>query len=332
MKKVVVLGAGSWGTALATVLAKNNEEVILWDKDFDKVQDIQKKRENEKFLAGVRLKENIKVTSEEKGLFVNAKCVIFSVPSQVLRGVVKKFSDQINENMIVVNTSKGIEIETGYRLSEVIKDEILGKYHKNIVVLSGPTHAEEVGKKIPTAIVAAGSLEKAREIQQLFSNSYFRVYINNDIIGVEIGASVKNVLAIANGITDGLRLGDNTKAALITRGLVEMIRFGEMLGAKKETFYGLSGMGDLVVTSISKHSRNRYVGERLGRGEKLSEILSSMHMVAEGVETVKAINKIKEEKEISMPILEGVYKILFEEANPEEIIYELMNRVVKNEF
>lgn len=332
MKKVVVVGAGSWGTALATVLAENNEKVILWDIDTEKAKRIEQERENKKFLTGVKLSSNIEVTAEMKDLFLGAKCIIFSVPSQVLRKVIKLFSNQITEDMIIVNTAKGIEIETGYRLTEVIKDEILGKYHKNIVVLSGPTHAEEVGQKIPTAIVAAGNLEKAKEVQLLFNNPNFRVYINDDIIGVELGAAIKNVLAIANGIVDGLGFGDNTKAALITRGLVEMVRFGKIFGANEKTFYGLAGMGDLVVTSMSKHSRNRYVGEHLGKGKKLDEILSEMFMVAEGVETVKAIHKIKEEKDISMPILEAVYKVLFEDEDAKKMIYDLMNRRVKNEF
>lgn len=332
MKKVVIIGAGSWGTALATVLAENNEKVVLWDRDLEKVKEIRRDRENKKFLAGIELKENIEITSERKGLLLDAKCIVFSVPSQVLRYVLREFSEQITEDMLIVNTGKGIEIDTGYRLTEVIKDEILGKYHKNIIVLSGPTHAEEVGKKIPTAIVAAGNIEKAKEIQKLFNNSNFRVYVNEDTVGVEIGAAVKNVLAIANGIVDGLGFGDNTKSALITRGLVEMVRFGKVFGANENTFYGLSGIGDLIVTSMSKHSRNRYVGEHLGKGEKLNEILLGMHMVAEGVDTVKAIHKIKEEKEISMPILEAVYKVLFEEENSKEMIYELMNRSTKNEF
>lgn len=332
MKKVVIIGAGSWGTALATVLAENNKKVVLWDKDFNKAEEIEKTRENKEFLAGVKLRENIKVTSEIENLFLGVKYIVFSVPSQVLRIVIKQFSNQITQDMIIVNTAKGIEIGTGYRMSEVIKDEILGKFHKNIIVLSGPTHAEEVGKRVPTAIVAAGNLEKAKEVQMLFNNSNFRVYINDDMTGVEIGAAVKNVLAIANGIVDGLGFGDNTKAALITRGLAEMVRFGKVFGANENTFYGLSGIGDLIVTSMSKHSRNRYVGEHLGRGEKLSEILAGMHMVAEGVETVRAIHKIKKERDISMPILEAVYRVLFKEENSQEMIYELMNRSIKNEF
>lgn len=332
MEKIVIIGAGSWGTALATVLAENNKKVFLWDRDEEKVKEINELRENKKFLPGVKLKENIILTAEKENLFLDCNYVIFSVPSQVLRFVVREFSNQINENTLIINTAKGIEISSGYTLSKVIKDEILGKYHKNIVVLSGPTHAEEVGLKIPTAIVAAGNQENVKKVQKIFNNKNFRVYTNEDVVGVEIGAATKNVLAIANGILDGLNYGDNTKAALITRGLVEMVRFGVVMGGNAETFYGLSGIGDLIVTSMSKHSRNRYVGQEIGKGRKLEEILSGMHMVAEGVETVKAIYKIKNEKEISMPILEAVYSVLFEEKEARQAIYELMNREIKSEF
>lgn len=332
MEKVVVIGAGSWGTALATVLSDNNHDVVLWELNEEKAKEIQKTRENKKFLPNVILKNNIYITSETENLLKDAKYVIFSVPSQVLRDVIKKFSPQITENTTIINTAKGIEVGSNLRLSEVIKEEIIGKYHKNIITLCGPTHAEEVGQKIPTAIVAAGNLEKSKLVQSLFNNDKFRVYINDDIIGVEMGAALKNVLAIANGILDGLNLGDNTKAALITRGLVEMVRLGTKLGANKETFYGLTGIGDLIVTATSKHSRNRYVGEEIGKGKKLKEILDSMFMVAEGVETVKAVHKLKEIYNVEMPILDGVYKILFEELEPKSVLFDLMNRKTKNEI
>lgn len=332
MEKVVILGAGSWGTALATVLARNAYEVILWEYRKEVAEEIQKERENKKLLPDIKLPDNIKIVYENENLLKNTKYVIFSIPSQSLRSVVEKFSSQITDDMILVNTAKGIEVKSGKRLSEVIKDEILGKYHKNLVVLSGPTHAEEVAREIPTTIVAAGEIEKAREIQRIFTNNSFRVYLNSDLIGVEIGAAVKNCLAIAAGMCDGLGYGDNSKAALITRGIVEMTRYGKLYGANETTFSGLSGMGDLIVTAISKHSRNRHVGECLGKGQKIDEILSNMTMVAEGVPTVKAIyNEIKE-KDISMPIVEAVYKVIYENTEVSTVINDLMNRSVKKEF
>lgn len=260
------------------------------------------------------------------------KYVVFSVPSQVLRKVIGSFSNDITEDMLLVNTAKGIEVSTGMRLSEVMKDEIKGKFHKNIVVLSGPTHAEEVAIGIPTTIVAAGVKENAARIQELFNSKNFRVYLNEDITGVEIGAAVKNCLAIGAGIADGMGFGDNTKAALITRGIAEMTRFGKACGAKEITFSGLSGIGDLIVTCASKHSRNRHVGECLGKGQKLKQILDEMTMVAEGVPTVKAVYEQAKAKNISMPILEATYNILYKDADATSMVTELMERTLKEEF
>lgn len=332
MKKVVILGAGSWGTALAFTLAKNGHEVVLWEHQAEIAEQLERERENKRLLPGILFPENIRITSETENLLEGVKYLVFSIPSQALRSVVERFSAQLREDMILVNTAKGIEIQSGMRLSEVMKDEILGKYHKNIVILSGPTHAEEVAREIPTTIVAAGEEEKAKEIQELFNNANFRVYIHEDLIGVEIGGAVKNCLAIAAGILDGLGYGDNTKAALITRGVMEMARYGKEYGAKEQTFSGLTGVGDLIVTAMSQHSRNRHVGEALGRGESLEEILSKMNMVAEGVPTVKAIYEKKKEKEISMPIVEAVYRVLYENMSAKEMMHELMSRSLKKEF
>lgn len=332
MEKVVVLGAGSWGTALSMVLAQNGHQVVLWEYQEELAKKLQNERENRRLLPGVIFPENIEVVSESTDLLKDVKYAIFSVPSQVLRSVVQKFSSQIRGDMILVNTAKGIEIATGMRLSEVMRDEMLGKYHKNIVVLSGPTHAEEVSKGLPTTIVAAGEEEKTKQIQELFNNSNFRVYLNDDLIGVEIGAAVKNCLAIAAGALDGLGCGDNTKAALITRGIAEISRYGKCCGAKESTFSGLSGIGDLIVTAMSQHSRNRYVGEHLGRGENIQEILSKMTMVAEGVPTVKAVYQEMKKYQISMPIVEAVYRVIYENMSAKEMMNELMNRSVKKEF
>lgn len=332
MKKVVIIGAGSWGTALGLVLASKKYEVTMWEYDREKAEEIQSSRENKRYLPGIKFPDNLNVTSESKDLLKGIKYVIFSVPSQVLRGVVRNFSHQLTEDMILVNTAKGIEVSTGMRLSQVMKDEIIGKYHKNIVVLSGPTHAEEVAIGIPTTIVAAGLKEKAGEIQELFNTKNFRVYLNEDIVGVELGAAVKNCLAIGAGIADGMGFGDNTKAALITRGIAEMVRFGKVLGADERTFSGLSGIGDLIVTCASKHSRNRHVGECLGKGQTIEEILANMTMVAEGVPTVKAVYEQAKNLGISMPIVEATYNIIYNNANAKNMVEALMERELKVEF
>ncbi len=332
MGKIVVMGAGSWGTALARIIASKGNKVTLWDYNEERAKLLQKSRVNEKFLSHAEFPETLQVTSQIEGLLDDVEYLIMAVPSQVLRSVIAKISDQLTEKTIIVNTAKGIEISTGMRLSRVIKDEVLGKFHKNIVVLSGPTHAEEVAKNLPSAIVAAGESGCAKKIQELFNTENFRVYESNDIIGVELGGAVKNGIAIAAGAADGIGFGDNTKAALITRGLAEMVRFGEALGARAETFSGLTGMGDLIVTCASTHSRNRHVGQKLGEGKKLKEILEEMEMVAEGVPTVKAVYELAQKKKVSMPILEGVYKVLYENKLATEMVKELMTRDLKREF
>ncbi|AVQ28418.1 MULTISPECIES: NAD(P)H-dependent glycerol-3-phosphate dehydrogenase [Fusobacterium] len=332
MKKVVIIGAGSWGTALGLVLARKGYDITLWEFNKERAEEIQNNRENKRYLPGIKFPDNLNVTYEKEGLLEGIKYVVFSVPSQVLRGVIRGFSNDLTEDMLLVNTAKGIEVSTGMRLSEVMKDEIKGKFHKNIVVLSGPTHAEEVAVGIPTTIVAAGEKEKAAEIQELFNSKVFRVYLSEDVVGVELGAAVKNCLAIGAGIADGMGFGDNTKAALITRGIAEMIRYGKACGAKEITFSGLSGIGDLIVTCASKHSRNRHVGECLGKGQDIQTILNEMTMVAEGVPTVKAVYEQIQKLNISMPILEATYNIIYKNANAGNMVEELMERTLKEEF
>lgn len=332
MKKVVIIGAGSWGTALGLVLARKGYDITLWEFNKERAEEIQKDRENKRYLPGIKFPDNLNVTCVKEGLLEGIKYIVFSVPSQVLRGVIRGFSNDLTEDMLLVNTAKGIEVSTGMRLSEVMKDEIKGKFHKNIVVLSGPTHAEEVAVGIPTTIVAAGEREKAAEIQELFNSKAFRVYLSEDVIGVELGAAVKNCLAIGAGIADGMGFGDNTKAALITRGIAEMIRYGKACGAKEITFSGLSGIGDLIVTCASKHSRNRHVGECLGKGQDIQTILNEMTMVAEGVPTVKAVYEQIQKLNISMPILEATYNIIYKNANAGNMVEELMERTLKEEF
>lgn len=332
MDKVVVLGAGSWGTALSIVLSKVGHEVFLWEFSKEKADEIQKTRENKKFLPSIKLPDNIHIVNDKKDLLKDVNYVVCSVPSQVLRSVMKEFLDQLTENHIIINTAKGLEMSTGLRLSEVIKEELPEKYHDNIVVLSGPTHAEEVALGLPTVIVASGKVDRAKEVQKLFNEENFRVYVNEDIIGVELGGAVKNCLAIGAGIADGIGFGDNTKAALITRGIAEITRYGKAKGAKEITFTGLSGIGDLIVTCASKHSRNRHVGEELGRGKTLDEILSEMVMVAEGVPTVKAVYEDARALGVSMPIIEGIYSVLYENVDGRQIVVNLMNRASKEEF
>lgn len=332
MKKVVIIGAGSWGTALGLVLARKGYDITLWEFNKERAEEIQNNRENKRYLPGIKFPDNLNVTYEKEGLLEGIKYVVFSVPSQVLRGVIRGFSNDLTEDMLLVNTAKGIEVSTGMRLSEVMKDEIKGKFHKNIVVLSGPTHAEEVAVGIPTTIVAAGEKEKAAEIQELFNSKVFRVYLSEDVVGVELGAAVKNCLAIGAGIADGMGFGDNTKAALITRGIAEMIRYGKACGAKEITFSGLSGIGDLIVTCASKHSRNRHVGECLGKGQDIQTILNEMTMVVEGVPTVKAVYEQIQKLNISMPILEATYNIIYKNANAGNMVEELMERTLKEEF
>ena len=332
MEKIVVIGAGSWGTALAVVLAKKGYQVVMWEYLSEKAKELQEKRENPVFLPGVKFPSTITVTDSLEDILKDSNFLLFSVPAQVLRKVVPLIAPQLREDITIINSAKGIEVTSGLRLSEVIKEEILGKYHKNIIALSGPTHAEEVGIELPSAIVAAGDLERGKKVQQLFSTDYFRVYSSTDILGVELGGAVKNCIAITSGISDGLGYGDNSRAALITRGLAEMSRFGEFFGADPKTFAGLAGMGDLIVTCTSKHSRNRSVGERIGKGEKIEDILSSMVMVAEGVPTLKAVKELADKNGISMPIVNATYGIVYEGKSIKEALYSLMNRELKEEF
>lgn len=332
MEKIVVIGAGSWGTALAVVLAKKGYQVVMWEYLPEKAKELQEKRENPIFLPGVKFPPTITVTNSLEDILKDSNFLLFSVPAQVLRKVVPLIAPQLREDITIINSAKGIEVSSGLRLSEVIKEEILGKYHKNIIALSGPTHAEEVGIELPSAIVAAGDLERGKKVQQLFSTDYFRVYTSTDILGVELGGAVKNCIAITSGISDGLGYGDNSRAALITRGLAEMSRFGQFFGADPKTFAGLAGMGDLIVTCTSKHSRNRGVGERVGKGEKVEDILSSMVMVAEGVPTLKAVKELADRHGISMPIVNATYGIVYEGKSIKEALYSLMNRELKEEF
>jgi glycerol-3-phosphate dehydrogenase (NAD(P)+) len=324
---ITILGYGSWGTAISKVLAGNGHNVFAWTVD-KRIIESMKWNENPYYFPGEKIPESVRITTNINKACEKSQMLIIAVPTQAIRKIVKKFA---YHSQIIVSLSKGIEIESGCLIHQIINEELNVK--NKFVALSGPTHAEEVMKEIPTNIVAAGIDNSIiKDVQGVFGNEFFRVYTNNDIIGVELCAALKNIYAIAAGIIDGLGPWDNTKAALITRAIMEIRRFGEHLGAKRETFMGLAGVGDMIVTCTSKHSRNRYVGEQLGKGKKTDEIINNMNMVAEGVYTSIALNNLLKNQNIEMPIAEKIYEVIHEGANPLEGIKSLMNRSQKPEF
>jgi glycerol-3-phosphate dehydrogenase (NAD(P)+) len=329
--KIAIIGAGGWGTSVAKVLSENNHKVIIWTHEKDVVEELNKSNTNTKYLPGVQLHdEHIKATDDPNDL-KRCDLYVLAVPTQFIRPVFNEYKFPIKDN-ILVNLSKGIEKNTLMRVSQILTD-VGGISSNQYVVLTGPSHAEEVSRKTPTTVVAASDIiENARLIQDIFTNSYFRVYTSDDVVGCEIGGALKNVIAIAAGIIDGLGIGDNTKAALLTRGLAGMTRLGVTLGANPITFSGLSGLGDLIVTCNSKHSRNRFVGEQIGKGKVLKDILHEMNMVAEGVETTISAHQLSEKHQVELPITAQVYKILFEDVNPLKAIANLMTRETKHEW
>jgi len=329
---VSVLGAGSWGTALAIILANNGHQVTMWEYNKHYVKDLKKHYENKVFLPGIKIPTEIEITNSLKDAATERHMIVIAIPTQFVRSVLKQMKKFSFKNTTFVSVSKGIEKGTLLTVNHIIADE-LNVDDDAIGVLSGPSHAEEVSRKIPTAVVAASSsLETATEIQSAFVNSYFRVYSSTDVVGVELGGALKNVIAVGAGIIDGAKFGDNTKAAIMTRGIAEISRLGVELGAKPETFSGLSGMGDLIVTCMSRHSRNRYVGEQIGMGKKLPEVLKSMTMVAEGVETCKSVHQLAAKHQIDVPIANAVYNILFNEKDPIKVTNDLMSRGMKAEL
>jgi glycerol-3-phosphate dehydrogenase (NAD(P)+) len=329
--KIAVIGAGSWGTTLAILLAENSHDVLLWIFEKDELSKLEKERVNTKYLPGVDFPQNLKLTGDLQQAVNFGDYLVISSPSHVVRTICQQFAAQVRDIHYIVNVAKGIENDTLKRMSEVIQ-ETLPISSDRIATLYGPSHAEEVSKKIATAVVSASAnIQTARKVQNLFGNQYFRVYSSDDIIGVELGGSLKNVIAIAAGICDGAGFGDNTKAALLTRGMVEMTRLGVTMGARQETFSGLSGIGDLIVTCMSKHSRNRYVGEQIGRGKKLEDILREMVMVAEGVKTTRSVYQLMNKYNVEMPISEQIYKVLFEDKPPINAVGDLMSRDLKEE-
>ena len=324
---ILVLGAGTWGTTLAKVLNQNSHSVTLWHYKNIFIKKMEQNRYHPNLK--VPISENIILTSDFKQ-FEKFDILVIAVPTQSIRQVLKRIKNFHND-LIIVNASKGIEVSSLKTISNIIKDiTLLSK--SNIVALYGPSHAEEVAKKIPTTVVSAcTNINTARKIQDVFSNQYFRVYSNNDIKGVEIGGAVKNIIAIAAGITIGIGYGDNTISALITRGIAEIKRLGIKMGAKDKTFLGLSGIGDLIVTAMSTHSRNRTLGFELGKGKKINEVINDMEMIVEGVQTSKAIYKLAKKMKVDMPICNNVYQILFNQKNPTIAIKDLMTRKLIDE-
>ena len=332
-KQIGIVGAGSWGIALAYLLSNNGHEVIVWSRRQETVDKLTAYHGNEEKLPNVLLDENVRFTCNIEEAVKDKDLIVLVLPSAHMRETVKLIAPFVNPTQehpqIIVNCSKGIEESTLMLMSDVILDEIPGS---NVCVLSGPSHAEEVGKGMPTTIVV-GAFEKdiARYVQNVFMSNVFRVYISPDMLGIEIGAALKNVIALAAGIADGYGLGDNAKAALITRGIAEIGRLGMAMGGKFETFGGLSGIGDLIVTCASMHSRNRRAGILIGQGKSAQEAMDEVKMVVEGVYSAKAALKLAEQHDVEMPIVKGVNEILFEGKKPEEVINDLMLRDKKIE-
>ncbi|MEI8032450.1 MAG: NAD(P)H-dependent glycerol-3-phosphate dehydrogenase [Chlorobiaceae bacterium] len=329
---IAVLGAGSWGTTLAVLLAKKGYPVRLWAHRPEFAARLKAERENRRYLKGVRFPENLQITDDLHGVVPWAEMIVTAVPSQALRETATALSSLPLDGKTFVNVAKGIELGTGKRMSEVLLEVLPSLHPSQVAALYGPSHAEEVSRDQPTTVVASSpSLQTAECVQEVFHTSMFRVYVNTDIIGVETAGSVKNIIAIAAGISDGIGFGDNAKAAIITRGLAEISRLCKRLGGDPVTVSGLSGIGDLVVTCLSRHSRNRYVGEEIGKGRSLDEVIGQMNMVAEGVLSSRAVYELSRELQVEMPIAQAVFAMLFEGKPVQKAILDLMTREPKPE-
>ena len=329
MAKVGILGAGSWGTALSLLLYKNGHDVTVWSIDKREVEMLQNEREHKSKLPGVKLPEDMVFTNSMEEGMEGKDFLVLAVPSIFTRSTARSMKAYIKPGQKVVNVAKGIEEDTLMTLSEQIEEELP---EADVAVLSGPSHAEEVGRQLPTTIVVgARTKETAKYLQEAFMNDFFRVYTSPDILGIEIGGALKNVIALAAGAADGLGYGDNTKAALITRGIAEITRLGVKMGGKAETFAGLTGIGDLIVTCASVHSRNRKAGYLMGQGKTMQEAMDEVQMVVEGVYSAKAGLALAKKYDVSMPIIEQVNRVLFEDKTAAEAVHELMVRDARNE-
>ena len=328
-----VVGAGSWGTALANLLSVKGCTVKLWAFEQEVKESIDADRENKLFLPGVKLSPTLSASNEIATVVKDKDLVLIVVPSHVMRETATRAADHLDDRSVVVTASKGIEIKTHLTMTGILKDTLPPIFSDRLAVLSGPTFAKEVAVRVPTVATAASANPSvAVYVQQIFATPYFRVYTNDDVIGVELGGAIKNVIAIASGIVDGLGLGLNTRAALITRGLTEMQRLGVKLGANPHTFSGLTGVGDLVLTCTGHLSRNHTVGKLIGEGKKLNDILSEMKMVAEGVKTAKSLYNLSRKVGVEMPISHAVYAVLYEDLAPKDAVFLLMTRDLKDEM
>ena len=332
MAKISVIGSGGWGIALTILLYKNGHDLTIWSFDKIEAEELKTTRENKTKLPNILLPEDIKVTDNLKEAVDNKDILVLAVPSKAIRSVSKSLKDIIKDNQIIVNVAKGLEEDTLKTMTDIIEEELKEK-NPQVAVLSGPSHAEEVGKGIPTTcVVSAHNKELTLYLQNIFMNPSFRVYTSPDMIGVEIGGALKNVIALAAGIADGLNYGDNTKAALITRGIKEISSLGVAMGGEQSTFYGLTGLGDLIVTCASMHSRNRRAGILLGQGKTLDEAIKEVNMVVEGVYSAKSALMAAKKYNVEIPIIEQVNAVLFENKNAAEAVNELMIRDKKLEI
>lgn len=331
-KKIAVLGAGSWGTALAMVLDDNGHSPVLWGRNAEQIEELNTQHTNSTYLPGAAIPETIQAINDLREALEDAEVVLFVVPTKAIRSLSRQVASLLKQPVLIVHASKGLEQETHKRISVILEEEIPEAKRTGVVALSGPSHAEEVAQRELTTITAASKDEgTAKIVQKLFINEYFRVYTNEDIIGVELGAALKNIIALGAGALNGLGYGDNAKAALLTRGLAEITRLGVAFGADPLTFLGLSGVGDLVVTATSVHSRNWRAGKLLGQGLPLDEVLAKMGMVVEGVSTTKAVYELAEQKGIDMPITRAIYAVLYEGQKVEDTVKALMLREGKSE-
>lgn len=332
MTKITVFGMGSFGTALANVLAENGHTVLMWGKNEDSVKELNDHHQNKRYLKDVVLDSRIKATSDIKEAVNFTDIYLVALPTKAMREVTSEIDSLIDSKKTFIHVAKGIENDTFKRVSEMIEDSISEDHNGGIGVLSGPSHAEEVVIKQPTTVAASSKDEKVSKlIQDLFMNDYLRVYTNNDLVGVELGGALKNIIAVASGIVAGMGYGDNAKAALMTRGLAEISRLGEKLGADPMTFLGLGGIGDLIVTCTSTHSRNYTLGFKLGQGQTMDEALNEMNMVVEGIYTTNSVYHLAKQQNVDMPITNALYKVLFEDNPVKDSVKDLMGRDKKSE-
>jgi glycerol-3-phosphate dehydrogenase (NAD(P)+) len=328
-KRITLLGGGSWGTALSKLLSENGHNITVWLRDEAQVRELTEKRVNEKYLPKVKIPENIVFTSNINEAVKEAEILLLVTPTQMVRGVLKQIKDEYKDGKIIINASKGIERGTMKLVSGIVKEETK---NSTFAVLSGPSHAEEVGLSMPTAItIACEDKDVAEELQDIFMSSYFRVYTNEDVIGAELGGALKNIIALGAGISDGIGYGDNAKAALMNRGIVEIARLGIAMGADVHTFYGLTGIGDLIVTCTSKHSRNWNAGYLIGQGLTKDEAIKKIGMVVEGIPTTYAAYELSNKLNVDMPIVDAMYDVLENNADVKETVNKLMLRDKKEE-